>query len=508
MTDKSRCELAREGAAARDAVQATLLTILGERIPAHEREKIDDRISRLSAFFGSLSGGPAKHLHQRLTNLSDPLAVYFDCELHEASRRRLRQILAGRPQDLRRITAVDRGVANRGLAPAQPPGTPAPIADYNGLLMGLNLPRAKLPRRTLDFKPDQPALPRPAPRATIELLELAYAARNTFRADPQTALDAVVSALNDVAGYLDRLNDPATIEARVDAITADRGAMKSTAGSMLGTLYTAKRVHEGVLSAVQEIGRLRRLVALHKAVARKQEFDRLINVIRSNFDFLEVAAGEAISFELARDAPLYRPSLRKNIDRAEEITKPEWRVLHWLRRRRRMIRDAEREHVVDRRAIAAVIAWEALHNVQRATVQSVGPGKMHLYDSQRSYLIAGKKTEAVPQQLERRGYVSRRSDVEREQYLATTRGAIEYIAASMDAAADIVDTFANVGIRNNLGLLTFFYQAKDLKEWEDWVLDHRARIAHVQPKTSIPIWLQTNLWKLERVLGKPKALSK
>ena len=246
------------------------------------------------------------------------------------------------------------------------------------------------------------------------------------------------------------------IKKHVNAFTAERGFIPSTGGFLVGSLYMPRAVSDGVLSVLQEIQRLRSLIAIQKASTRKPEFDRVINVNRSNFDFLEVAAGEAISFELAREAPVYRPSLAKTFAGATSITKPEWRVLHWLRARRRLIWRAEREHGVDRRAIAAVIAWEALLNVQRGSVQSVGPGKMHLYSSKAAYLFVGARTEAIPQQLERRRYQKPRSDADREQYLSTTPGAIEYIASAMDAAADVVEKFTNAQIRNHNALLAHF----------------------------------------------------
>ena len=81
---------------------------------------------------------------------------------------------------------------------------------------------------------------------------------------------------------------------------------------------------------------------------------------------------------------------------------------------------------------------------------------MHLYSSKAAYLFVGARTEAIPQQLERRRYQKPRSDADREQYLSTTPGAIEYIASAMDAAADVVEKFTNAQIRNHNALLAHF----------------------------------------------------
>lgn len=103
------------------------------------------------------------------------------------------------------------------------------------------------------------------------------------------------------------------------------------------------------------------------------------------------------------------------------------RTAEWIRLHRRTILLTSRKFDVDPRAIAGVIAYEALRNVELSNVfgltRSAGPGKVH-YKSQ--YFSEG---DPASKQIEELGLVPHRSMLERKRILATPEGAILYIAA-------------------------------------------------------------------------------
>lgn len=159
---------------------------------------------------------------------------------------------------------------------------------------------------------------------------------------------------------------------------------------------------------------------------------------------LKVLADEGLSFELElgsspKPAPSFRSTMRAQFSGGATFSKRELRVLAWLRDNKATILETERAFRVDRRAVAAVIAWEAMHNVMRAGLRGVGPGKMHTYDSRWAGVIPFlPKGNAIPQQVEARGLVPKPpSDDERRLRMTTPIGAMTYIAAAMRAAIDI-----------------------------------------------------------------------
>jgi hypothetical protein len=225
---------------------------------------------------------------------------------------------------------------------------------------------------------------------------------------------------------------------------------------------------------------------------------------------LKVLADEGLSFELelgssAKPAPSFRSTMR-TLPGGATLSKRELRVLAWLRDNKAAILDAERAFRVDRRAIAAVIAWEAIHNIMRAGLRGVGFGKMHTYDRKWAGVILFlPKGDAIPQQVEDRGLVPKpKSDDERRIRMTTLTGAMTYIAAGMRAATDIAaaDGF---DISHDLAALTSFYQGYDLRSWEQHIKSKKARgESTFVAADTMPVWTMSHVAYVESVLGSPR----
>jgi hypothetical protein len=217
-----------------------------------------------------------------------------------------------------------------------------------------------------------------------------------------------------------------------------------------------------------------------------------------------VLADEGVSFEL-NDAPPYRPSLETAGSKKLGLSKSQVRVLAWLRKHKRAIVQAERIFRIDRRAVAGAIAWEALENPLFFPVRWIGPGKMHY----KTGAFGGEDTVAM--QVEDAGYLpTKRNQEERKKSLSTPSGAIMYIAASMKAAADIAWQEHGSDIYRDPGVLTWFYQSTDLKEWRQHLKSKRAkgeRTFDVQ-KESMARWVLDHLAFLELAVGKPDFVPK
>jgi hypothetical protein len=189
-----------------------------------------------------------------------------------------------------------------------------------------------------------------------------------------------------------------------------------------------------------------------------------------------------ISFELA-DAWLLPPPT----DIRTELVLPQTQVLSWLRHHRREIADAETRWRVDRRAIAAAIAWEALVNVRTVSIRASGPGKVH--------------TNAdVVREVEEAGYLPARPPGVRREMLRRPEVAITYLAAIMSAKAAIAEAFG-FSIRNRVDILTNEYQGRSLREWTD-------HLAAKQDTTLIggntmSLWTTRYLRYLELGVGTP-----
>jgi hypothetical protein len=225
---------------------------------------------------------------------------------------------------------------------------------------------------------------------------------------------------------------------------------------------------------------------------------------------LKVLADEGLSFELelgssSRPAPSYRSTMRTQLPGGATLSKRELRVLAWLRDNKAAILEAERTFRVDRRAIAAVIAWEAMHNIMRAGLRGVGPGKMHAYARQLAAVIPFlPKGHAIPQQVEARGLVPvPKSDDERRIRMATLPGALTYIAAGMRAAIGIAAAHG-FNISHDLAALTSFYQGYDLPDWEKHIKKKKQQGSTTFVAADpIPVWTMSHIAYLESVLGPP-----
>ena len=184
--------------------------------------------------------------------------------------------------------------------------------------------------------------------------------------------------------------------------------------------------------------------------------------------FFELGSGEGVSAEL-KDAPAYRPELTPTSKL--NLQPNEVRVVLWLRRYRRYLREYAKRFTVTPVAIAGAIAWEALENPMFFTVSSVGPGKIHTRTSPIP-LLGSDRTLA--RQIEEANYLPKQSEAGRERLLKSPQGAILYVAAMMGAAADIAKT-AGFEIRFNPGVLTTFYQGHDLASWKAHMQRKKAR---------------------------------
>jgi hypothetical protein len=158
--------------------------------------------------------------------------------------------------------------------------------------------------------------------------------------------------------------------------------------------------------------------------------------VGKNDDAERKACEKGVSWELRDacqlpDAPGTNPSM--NV--------PQRKVGAWLADHLNLIVNAEAYWQVDRRAIAAAIAWEAIENVQRPfrswTGRSRGPGKVHVGTW---YSQALGEFLTTIEQTEEAGYLKgvgiTKDNLKAR--LATPEGAINCIAAVMRSDADVV----------------------------------------------------------------------
>lgn len=165
-----------------------------------------------------------------------------------------------------------------------------------------------------------------------------------------------------------------------------------------------------------------------------------------------------------------------------QISDDEMRVLAWLRGHKAEIIAAEANFQVDRRAIAAAIAWEALENVHSASARAVGAGKEHVWrwspqfnpifplvglantTDEGTWVKATEDARLLPQQ----------TPPDRMKILSTPQGAIQYVAATMDLISLTYESLGSPGvcvpqIRLNPAILTNTYQGSDPKKWAERV---------------------------------------
>lgn len=133
-----------------------------------------------------------------------------------------------------------------------------------------------------------------------------------------------------------------------------------------------------------------------------------------------------------------------------------WEVYYWLKRNRGDIYAQARDRHVTPVAIAGVIAYESLIDVQPAFIKPFarysGPGKVHFKD--------GRVFEGDPaaKAVENLGYLPRQSVDGRRRLLSTDSGAISYIAAIIFEYSRIAKSHG-FSVSCNPGLLATFYSA-------------------------------------------------
>ncbi len=195
----------------------------------------------------------------------------------------------------------------------------------------------------------------------------------------------------------------------------------------------------------------------------------------------------------------------------------EMQVLAWMRKHRPLIVAAEQRFRVDRRAIAGAIAWEMLENVVRTPKLkiSVGEGKVHTYFGSRKQPVKsawvqlrmrlsigdpGGDTSA--KEVEELGYLPPQSFESRLQILATTEGAITYIAAMMAASADLAAQHGFDDIRADPIILTNVYHGRTLRSW-DAALAVKPRGAPFKGGNPMDVWLSAHMAYIEDGVGRP-----
>lgn len=213
---------------------------------------------------------------------------------------------------------------------------------------------------------------------------------------------------------------------------------------------------------------------------------------------IEYFKGDGISFEL-QDAPAVCVPTTLN-----KISLEEMQVLGWLRQYRSQIIAAEAKFHVDRRAIAAAIAWEALKNVHSRSARAVGAGKPHVWRI--DWFALGGLVYIAPtaegtwvKQVEDAKLLPEQSYDDRRKLLQTPAGAIQYIAAIMDLIATIYEGYGSPGvcnppIRENLVILTNEYQSSDGNKWTARMKTIRKGEVLTGPKTdpdtkSMAVWI-------------------
>jgi hypothetical protein len=206
---------------------------------------------------------------------------------------------------------------------------------------------------------------------------------------------------------------------------------------------------------------------------------------------------ESISFELSDAPKVCVPTSLSAISLAE------MRVLAWLRMHAETIAETERRFSVDRRAIAGVIAWEALKNVHWTSLRAVGPGKAHVRDIRLAWAFLPVLTHhTLVAQVEERGVLPKQSVEGRAKLLLTPEGAITYIGAAMQIASDMAEQHGFDSIRRRPDVLSYFWNSKDLDSWEKLLKSKKPGDRFV-PQTDMAIWVQKNNTFLEDGVGKP-----
>jgi hypothetical protein len=171
---------------------------------------------------------------------------------------------------------------------------------------------------------------------------------------------------------------------------------------------------------------------------------------------------------------------------------PQVAVAFWLTSNAKTILEAASRWNVDALAIATPIAWEALENPAGQSIKAVGPGKVHLTPE--------KGQLSWPEMVERSGRSTPLSPYDRTNFLATTKGAIDYIGAIMDIIAEIT---AHYGwdLRRSPAVLTYVYHSKTPNQWLDLMSKKKPdEKFHLQPGT-MGEWVEQRRGYLQAALS-------
>jgi hypothetical protein len=208
-----------------------------------------------------------------------------------------------------------------------------------------------------------------------------------------------------------------------------------------------------------------------------------------------------ISYELLDAWSLPAPM---SVPPGAKLTPAQSQVLSWLQFYRGLILDAEKRWKVDRRAIAGVIAWEALENVLSSTFRfdgigrSSGPGKVH-YSTERTW----GEGNPVSKQVETAGYLPPLTMDARRERLRTAAGALDYIGAILSAEADLAATSKHqFKMRCLPEILANVYQSEDLHSWKAHLAAKPVGTAFL-PGNDMAVWLAAHMDYVEAGVGKP-----
>lgn len=184
-------------------------------------------------------------------------------------------------------------------------------------------------------------------------------------------------------------------------------------------------------------------------------------------------------------------------DSPEGATSAE-RVFKWLQARAKEIGWLESFFGVDRRAIAGVVAWEALLNPRGILASTFGrfegAGKAHTRQDRVGLPGSG---EFVPEEVEQAGLLPRRSARERADILE--KDALPYVAAGMRMFADIGRAYG-VDISGDPGMLAWVWVSKDATTFITYLSKKIDKTFDVTAE-EMPRWVMENLLWLESAVG-------
>jgi hypothetical protein len=217
---------------------------------------------------------------------------------------------------------------------------------------------------------------------------------------------------------------------------------------------------------------------------------------------------EDVSYEL-KDAP--RMCVPTSLS---EISLAQMRVLAWLQQHKPEIVEAEKRFHVDRRAIAGAIAWEATMNVRGAFAGTfgrfVGAAKAHVVVS--SFGLTSANLNTLVKQVEDATWLPPAERIPKQTLegrvllLQKPDGAITYLGAAMNAASYVAEKAGFPSIRKRSEVLTFFWQKKDLKTWDE-LLKKKPKgtdfLTGPDPKKDMDRWVVENMGYLEDGVGQP-----